>query len=111
MDKPILYIAGKVSGLPDLNKPKFEAATRELRARGFYVKNPHEVCHGRKPDDWIGCMRECIKVLMDCDVVILLDDYKDSIGATLEFTIASALQIRCVLYEAFINELNSKIEK
>ena len=94
MNKPVLYIAGKVTGLPDLNKPKFEAATTQLRNMGYIVRNPHEICTGRHPDDWEGCMRDCIRVMMECDAVLLLDDWWDSKGAYLEAKIAEKVGIR-----------------
>lgn len=101
MNKPVLYVAGKVSGLPDLNKPKFEAATTQLRNMGYIVRNPHEICTGRHPDDWNGCMRDCIRVMMECDAVILLDDWIDSKGAYLEAKLAEKVGIRVMQLEDF----------
>lgn len=101
MNKPVLYVAGKVSGLPDLNKPKFEAATTQLRNMGYIVRNPHEICTGRHPNDWNGCMRDCIRVLMECDAVILLNDWWDSKGAYLEAKLAEKVGIRVMQLEDF----------
>lgn len=108
MEKPTIYVAGKVSGLPDLNKPLFDSATKELRAFGYIVRNPHEICHGKKEDDWNGCMRECIAVLVKCNLVVLLPGWMESKGATLEYTIARSVGIRCIEYADFINDLKNQ---
>lgn len=110
MNEMVLYVAGKVSGLPDLNKPKFEAAVTTLRNRGYIVRNPHEICSGRHPDDWKGCMRDCIRVLMECDAVILLDDWwQESKGAYLEAKLAEKVGIRVFELDAFLQLTSDEI--
>jgi hypothetical protein len=108
MDNQIIYVSGKISGLPDLNKPKFEAATRELRSRGFIVRNPHEICDGLPEDQWSECMKRCIAVMMECSIILFLDDWYDSKGATIEYKLAKDLNIPTELFPAFINRLNLK---
>lgn len=87
-----LYIAGPMTGYPDLNFPAFEAAARELRAAGYTVISPAEV----NPDHtmpWVTCMKRDIKALVDCDGVATLPHWKESRGATLEVSIATALSM------------------
>lgn len=108
MDNIIIYVAGKVTGLDDLNKPKFEAATRELRGRGYIVRNPHEICEGLAPDQWDQCMKRCIAVMMECNLVLFLDDWFESRGATIECRLAEALGMETEMYRTFINRLNLK---
>ena len=90
--REVVYISGRISGLPDQNKPKFEAAENLFLKRGFIVINPHKL-----PEDhnksWASYMKECIKALVDCDSVIVLDDWKQSSGAVREVFVALFLQI------------------
>ena len=38
-----VYISGKMTGCPDLNRPAFVAAERRLTAQGHFVINPHRI--------------------------------------------------------------------
>lgn len=106
MDNTIIYISGKISGLPDLNKPAFAAATRELRSRGFIVRNPHEICEGIPEEQWAECMKLNIKVMMECNIILFLDDWYDSRGAKIEYRLAQDLNIFTEMYKTYINRLN-----
>ncbi len=87
-----IYIAGPMSGLPELNYPAFNARAAELRARGFHVENPAEnpvpVC-----GSWEGYMRMAIAQLVTCDAIDLLPGWSSSRGATVEFGLAMNLGI------------------
>lgn len=66
-----LYIAGPMTGLPDLNFPAFHAEAARLRALGYEVSNPAEI----NPDPtagWEACMRADIAELVKCDGVALV---------------------------------------
>ena len=90
-----IYIAGPMTGLPDLNFPAFHAAAVRLRGLGHTVINPAEI--NSNPDaDWADCMRKDIAELVTCDAVALLLGWSNSRGATLERHIASALGMPCV---------------
>jgi len=85
-----VYIAGPMTGLPELNFPAFHAAAAELRTRGFEVVNPAEV----NPDagmPWAECMRRDIPELLTCHTVAVLPGWEQSRGATLEVHIAMQL--------------------
>lgn len=85
-----IYVAGPMTGMPDLNFPAFHAAATALRAAGLDVVNPAEVC----PDHtmpWIDCLRRDIVAMMDCDAIVLLPGWMDSKGARLERHIAVEL--------------------
>ena len=85
-----IYVAGPMTGYPELNFPAFNAETARLRALGHEVVNPAEV----NPDsnaEWRDCMRADIKVMVDCDAVQLLHKWQHSKGACLEYQIATAL--------------------
>lgn len=87
---PRVYVAGPMSGLPDLNFPAFHARTHMLRGRGAHVENPAEI----NPDpsmDWSDAMRADIPRLLTCDTIDLLPGWEKSRGATLEYHIAQQL--------------------
>lgn len=78
-----VYLAGPMTGLPNLNFPLFHAETARLRALGFDVVNPAEI-NCDPSDGWAKCMRKDIAELVTCDAVALLPNWCDSRGATLE---------------------------
>jgi hypothetical protein len=88
------YIAGPMTGLPDLNFPAFHATAKYLRSKGRKVVNPAEI----NPDAtlmWHECMRKDIAALVtSCDSIYLLPGWECSKGATLEHHIAERLGFR-----------------
>lgn len=92
-----IYIAGPMSGLPDLNYPAFHAEAARLRALGHEVENPAEnpvpPCGGT----WTGYMRMALRQLVECDVVVLLPGWTDSRGAVIERNLALALSMGVLL--------------
>lgn len=85
-----LYIAGAMTGHPDLNFPAFHAEAKKWRDLGHEVINPAELC----PDpamSWHDCMRKDIAALVSCDGIVLLPGWRNSKGATLEHHIADRL--------------------
>ena len=92
------YLAGPMTGLPDLNFPAFRAAAARLRARGLTVINPAEL----NPDqgiDWYSAMRADIAALVTCDSIHMLPGWERSTGATLEHHIADRLGMAVVFYD------------
>jgi hypothetical protein len=88
--KKRLYLAGPMTGLPELNFPAFHAAAALLRQAGHTVINPAEI----NPDvtmAWHECMRADIAQLVTCDAIYLLPGWQASKGATLEHHIAERL--------------------
>lgn len=87
-----LYIAGPMTGHPDLNFPAFHEAARRLRASGFEVVNPAEI--NADPNmPWTVCMRHDIAQLVTCDAIATLPGWPRSRGASLEVGIAQALEM------------------
>ncbi len=100
----VLYVAGPMSGYPDLNFPAFHAKAAELRAAGYVVINPAEInggadelvaCASMTPEElqahWQKCMRKDITELCKCDGIAMLDGWTRSKGATLEHHVAKSL--------------------
>lgn len=66
-----IYLAGPMTGLPELNFPLFKSEAARLRALGFDVVNPAEI----SPDPgacWRACMKADIRELVTCDAIALL---------------------------------------
>ena len=98
------YIAGPMTGLPDLNFPAFHAAAAELRALGHTVVNPAEI----NPDhhmSWEACMRKDIAELVTCHHIHLLAGWEGSRGATLEHHIAERLGLTITMAPVPVTEL------
>ena len=90
-----LYLAGPMTGLPELNFPAFHAAAKRLRDLGHMVVNPAEV----NPDTgmkWEDCMRADIPHLIACEGIALLPGWRASKGARLEHHIALELGLRVI---------------
>jgi hypothetical protein len=99
-----LYIAGPMTGHPDLNFPAFHAAAVEYRRRGAFVINPAEMNGGdaeiaatakltaeQYHAHWVKCMKKDINALMTCDGIVMLSGWQKSRGAKLEHHIARNL--------------------
>lgn len=94
--KKKIYIAGKVSGLPKQEViDKFSEVQTNLERCGFKVINPIEVVNDFDVT-WEFAMKKCIKALVDCDAVYLMNCHGRSVGAMLEFSLAMKLKIPCV---------------
>lgn len=103
--KKTIYIAGKVSGEPFKEVAiKFATAHSEIEKLGFKPINPIELVQDylfkhyqliklSDAEIWKIAMQECIKVLVECDGVLLLPCNLESRGATIERNLAQALEI------------------
>ena len=76
-----IYLSGKISGDPNF-KEKFAQKAKELTEQGHLVFNP-----ALHPDmfTWEQFMELDLKALANCDSIYLLDDWKDSRGAKIEY--------------------------
>lgn len=91
-DKPVVYIAGKVTGLPIKEVvAKFADAQIKLVDAGYYVINPTNLVH--HDANWKQAMRICLSFLPHADFIYLLDNWADSEGAKWEHQIAQRLGI------------------
>lgn len=107
--KPITYISGPMSGLPDFNYPAFNHAAASLRALGHNVFNPAE--NGLPTSaSWPDHMRVDIRMLMDCDRVVTLPGASASKGAALEMQIARALGMPITTLANFLHPLTGPCE-
>lgn len=90
---PRIYIAGPMTGLPELNYPAFHARAAELRAQGHDVLNPAE--NPAPPcGTWAGYMRMALAQLVTCDTIDLLPGWRESKGANVEAWLAGLLGLK-----------------
>lgn len=90
-----VYIAGPMTGLPELNFPAFHAAAKSLRQAGFDAVNPAEI-NADTAASWLDCMRADIQQLVTCDGIAMLPGWENSKGAKLENHIATQLGLAVV---------------
>ena len=90
-----IYLSGPMTGLPELNFPAFHSAAQKLRGLGYVVTNPAELDHDPN-SSWQKCMRNDLKAMLDCDVLVLLEGWERSSGAHLEVHIAHRIGMEII---------------
>jgi len=88
-----IYISGPITGKHDLNRSAFLSAWAALEAAGYKAINP--LWNGLPVSaDWCEHMRADIKLLMDCNAIVMLPEWEASRGAEIERQVAQAVGIR-----------------
>lgn len=99
LKKAHFYISGKITGLDDLNRPKFSATENWLYFKygtETRVINPHKLPH-LHDKSYNSYMREDLRYLLKSTAVVLLDDWMQSKGAIIESMTASFVGIPCYM--------------
>lgn len=87
-----LYVAGPMSGLPDLNFPAFFEASALLEAADYEVCNP--ASFGELPGiTWAETLRIDLQGLLTCQGIAVLPGHENSPGAWLEITVGHHLKM------------------
>lgn len=97
-----IYLAGPMSGYPGNNYQAFDAASANLRQRGFDVISPAELSREQgidgtrilEPHEYAGCMRCDIEALLKVEGVICLPGWRKSKGARYEVHTAQLLGLK-----------------
>jgi len=77
----VIYIAGPMSGLPDLGRKHFREAEKRLKEAGYIVLNPAVLPKGMEKDRY---MPICLAMLEAADAVYMLQGWRSSAGAQME---------------------------
>lgn len=95
-----LYIAGPMTGLPDLNRAAFNDAARRLVAEGFHVLNPARQALARPGLEWLDYMRAALVDISQADGLATLPGWPISRGARIEVELARnlGLEVRPVVH-------------
>lgn len=91
-----VYIAGPMTGIPQHNYPAFAYVATALRGNGIDARSPHELDGGSMDRSWEWYMREALKMLLECDEIVLLPGWENSRGARIERDVAGALGMSVV---------------
>ena len=109
-----IYVSGPMSGKPEFNKAAFEEAATVLKQLGHHPVTPFDldVVEPVKFHDWTENMKRDIKYLPSFDAVLLMDDWDESKGATIEAGIAQVLSIPLFKFddEGFLMPANITVE-
>lgn len=91
----IVYIAGKMTGLPDKGRAAFEKAEQQLKEQGHIVLSPATLPDGMPEKAY---MPICTAMLDAADAIYLLRSWVTSRGAIIE-KLYAAYQGKEILYE------------
>lgn len=116
-----VYLAGPMTGIPQMNFPAFDAAAKDLRARGYDVVSPAEL---DDPEDrtaalasedgdinkmgpgrsWGFFLARDVKIIADegIEVIVCLPGWEKSRGARLETFVARLCDLPVCTYEETI---------
>lgn len=103
MGRPKVYLAGPMTHYPHFNFPEFLHAEIQLESQGYRVYSParHDLDNGFNPEksleennyDLESAFRWDIKSVLKSDMVVVLDGWQDSVGASIEVSVARACGI------------------
>lgn len=96
-----IYISGKITGLPIHEViAKFQDAETKIRRFGFEPVSPLD--NGLPFEaEWPDQMGRDIALLLRCDAICLLADWRQSEGAGIEYLVARRRRMRIFPAEAF----------
>lgn len=90
--KKRIYLSGAITDNPNYKK-EFAESAKYLKKLGFKVVNPASYpLH--KNWTWEDYMKRDIRLLMQCDEIVFINDCKNSKGSNLERYIAEQLGIK-----------------
>lgn len=81
----VIYLAGKMRGLYDNGREHFRQAEMHMMSMGFKVINPARLPENLKQESY---MPMCFAMLREADAIGMLPDWKDSVGAQMEYQYA-----------------------
>jgi Domain of unknown function (DUF4406) len=114
-ERPRIYVAGPMSGLPDFNRPAFNEAAEALRDGGWIVFNPAEndinVFGSTEAADkaFLADRTAALRVMLGADLnwicseadsIAMLPGWEKSLGARAEHATAVALGLEIIYLTA-----------
>ena len=80
----IIYIAGPMTGMVNVNRDNFFKAAEYLRSKGYEVRNP--ACLDQDWTKYEDYMEVGLTMLRQCDAIVLLPGWEESKGVARETT-------------------------
>jgi len=101
-----IYISGKITGLPFREvKAKFQAVQNFLEELGFEIVNPMN--NGlTKNDNWEQHMIKDIAELFACEAIYMIDNWAESLGASIEYDIAKRMDKKIFFESNVVTKFN-----
>jgi nucleoside 2-deoxyribosyltransferase len=104
-----IYLCGPMRGYKDFNFPAFDHAQDRMERLGFKVLSPAQMDRecGFNPEEEYGqveleaCVKRDLEAIFKADMLILLDGWENSIGATAEVGVAKWLKKPIRLYKEY----------
>jgi hypothetical protein len=94
-----VYISGKITGLPiEEARHYFVEAAKHLQIQGHTPCDPMLHVPFNEDWQWSDYMKADIKLLLNCDAIFMLHNWKESRGAKIEHDLAFALEMK-VMYQ------------
>ncbi len=106
-----LFISGPMSGLENFNTKAFDAMALRLRRIGYNVINPVELFENDFTKDRKFYVLKSITALLECDSIVMLDGWEKSTGASLELTVARALELNQFDQELYPLDTEDEIDE
>lgn len=91
MNKNRIYISGAITNDPGY-KDKFKEAEEYLKDLGWKVVNPAELVKKEESKKWSDYMREAVNLMTTCTAIYMLNNWKQSHGAIVEYQLATTLE-------------------
>ena len=84
-----VYISGQITGLdPQVSQSYFQLIEDQLTKNGHIAVNPWKVLPYDPKHKYEDYMAEDVRVLLTCDAIIMLENWRNSKGAKMEHAIA-----------------------
>ncbi len=91
------YISGKITGLTEAEaRSNFKRAENYLHKLGHKTVNPMTIVHNHDKS-WENFMREDLKAMFDCDTIFMLQGWRKSKGARIEYELARHLKMKIII--------------
>ena len=98
-DRPLMYVSGPISWMPEYNQKAFKEAGQKLEAMGYAPVQPNDFgSFSNEKMHWLACITDSIHILSRCQGLYLLAGWEHSTGAKIEHLVARRLNIP-VYYE------------
>lgn len=103
-NKPMIYVSGPMSNIPNKNHELFCDVSWKLRKLGYRVVNPAENDFGSTHRTWAWYMKLDLGNVVKCHAIAVLPDWEKSRGAVIEIAMAERLEIPIFNYESILEE-------